>query len=136
MGTPLRIDDDDARLVDAAAGTVASPVGMRLADGHVARLIGAGTPVREAQFSETFAVVEALESSARFTLYRGRVESPAHADEWERLAECLVSGIPDAPPGALTIEIDGVVTADGALEVSAEARPQTEGSDLDVSKRR
>jgi len=92
------------------------PIGIELHDGTFASVVDRDEKVPVSQTDDRFTTVMDDQTGVRFPIYQG---TAAKADDNTKLGEMVLTGIPQAPAGEPTIEIDFQVQSDGTLDASA-----------------
>jgi molecular chaperone DnaK len=105
-------EEEDLLLVDVTP----QPIGIELHDGDFAAVVDQDEKVPISQSDDRFTTVMDDQTGVRFPIYQGQSEN---AEENTKLGEMVLSGIPKAPAGEPTLEIDFEVQSDGTLEASA-----------------
>jgi molecular chaperone DnaK len=105
-------EEEDLLLVDVTP----QPIGIELHDGDFAAVVDQDEKVPISQSDDRFTTVMDDQTGVRFPIYQGQAED---AEENTKLGEMVLSGIPKAPAGEPTLEIDFEVQSDGTLEASA-----------------
>ena len=104
--------EEDLLLVDVTP----QPIGIELHDGTFAAVVDQDEKVPLSRSDDRFTTVMDDQTGVRFPIYQGTAED---AEDNTKLGEMVLSGIPKAPAGEPTIEIDFEVQSDGTLEASA-----------------
>lgn len=104
--------EEDLLLVDVTP----QPIGIELHDGDFAPVVEQDEKVPISKSDDRFTTVMDDQTGVRFPIYQGQAEA---AEENTKLGEMVLSGIPKAPAGEPTLEIDFEVQSDGTLEASA-----------------
>ncbi|MFB6188958.1 MAG: Hsp70 family protein, partial [Halapricum sp.] len=105
-------EEENLLLVDVTP----QPIGIELHDGDFAAVIDQDEKVPISQSDDRFTTVMDDQTGVRFPIYQGKSED---AEANTKLGEMVLSGIPEAPAGEPTLEIDFEVQSDGTLEASA-----------------
>ncbi|MFW6017483.1 MAG: Hsp70 family protein [Halapricum sp.] len=104
--------EEDLLLVDVTP----QPIGIELHDGDFAPVVDQDEKVPISQSDDRFTTVMDDQTGVRFPIYQGQADE---AEANTKLGEMVLSGIPKAPAGEPTLEIDFEVQSDGTLEASA-----------------
>jgi len=104
--------EEDLLLVDVTP----QPIGIELHDGDFAPVVDQDEKVPISKSDDRFTTVMDDQTGVRFPIYQGQAEA---AEANTKLGEMVLSGIPKAPAGEPTLEIDFEVQSDGTLEASA-----------------
>jgi len=104
--------EEDLLLVDVTP----QPIGIELHDGDFAPVVEQDEKVPISKSDDRFTTVMDDQTGVRFPIYQGQAEA---AEANTKLGEMVLSGIPKAPAGEPTLEIDFEVQSDGTLEASA-----------------
>jgi molecular chaperone DnaK len=91
-------------------------LGVETRHGQFEPVISRNTTVPTVE-TKTFATSEANQTRVRLSIYQGN-RPVAH--ENRRLGDCVVSGLPPMPPGAIAFDVSFELQRDGTLDVSVD----------------